>query len=57
MQVLNLIREFELQRMKESGSVKEYSDRFLNTLKPLLAMLRSLSKYSLTPPFSAIQTS
>jgi len=30
MQVLNLIREFELQRMKESESVKEYSDRLLS---------------------------
>jgi len=30
MQVLNLIREFELQRMKESKSVKEYSDRLLS---------------------------
>ena len=30
MKVLNLIRDFELQKMKESESVKEYSDRFLN---------------------------
>jgi len=30
MQALNLIREFELQRMKESESVKEYSDRLLS---------------------------
>lgn len=30
MQVLNLIREFELQKMKESEIVKEYSDRLLN---------------------------
>ncbi|XP_068461601.1 uncharacterized protein [Phaseolus vulgaris] len=30
MQVLNLIREFELQRMNESESVKEYSDRLLS---------------------------
>ena len=27
MQVLNLIRDFELQKMKETGSIKEYSDR------------------------------
>ncbi|XP_040946148.1 uncharacterized protein [Gossypium hirsutum] len=27
MQVLNLIREFELQRMKESETIKEYQDR------------------------------
>ena len=29
-QVLNLIREFELQKMKESKTVKEYSFRLLN---------------------------
>ncbi|KAH0644753.1 hypothetical protein KY284_032637 [Solanum tuberosum] len=29
MKVLNLMREFELQRMKESETVKEYSDRLL----------------------------
>jgi len=29
MQVLNLMREFELQRMKESETIKEYSDRLL----------------------------
>lgn len=30
MQVLNLIREFEMQRMKESETIKEYSDRLLS---------------------------
>ncbi|XP_016576715.1 uncharacterized protein LOC107874442 [Capsicum annuum] len=30
MQVLNLVCEFELQRMKESETIKEYSDRLLN---------------------------
>ena len=30
MKVLNLIRDFELQKMKESESVKEYFDRLLN---------------------------
>ncbi|XP_017407084.1 uncharacterized protein LOC108320224 [Vigna angularis] len=29
MQVLNLMREFELQRMKESEKIKEYSDKLL----------------------------
>ena len=29
MQILNLVREFELQIMKESKSVKEYTDRLL----------------------------
>ncbi|CAJ2664799.1 unnamed protein product [Trifolium pratense] len=30
MQVLNLIREFEMQRMKESETIKEYSDKLLS---------------------------
>ncbi|XP_074360543.1 uncharacterized protein LOC141700749 [Apium graveolens] len=30
MQVLNLIREFELQKMKDSETVKEYSDKLLS---------------------------
>ncbi|KAF3671527.1 putative receptor-like protein kinase [Capsicum annuum] len=30
MHVLNLVREFELQRMKENETIKEYSDRLLN---------------------------
>ena len=30
MQVLNLIREFDMQRMKESETIKDYSDRLLN---------------------------
>nr|XP_009622760.2 uncharacterized protein LOC104114098 [Nicotiana tomentosiformis] len=30
MRILNLIREFELQKMKDSDTIKEYSDRLLN---------------------------
>ncbi|KAA8538511.1 hypothetical protein F0562_028118 [Nyssa sinensis] len=30
MQVLNLIREFEMQRMKESKTIKDYSNRLLD---------------------------
>ncbi|XP_006586405.1 uncharacterized protein LOC114423944 [Glycine soja] len=30
MHVLNLMREFELQRMKESKIVKDYTDKLLN---------------------------
>ncbi|XP_060190751.1 uncharacterized protein LOC132620041 [Lycium barbarum] len=30
MQVLNLIRDFELQKMKESEAIKKYSDRLMN---------------------------
>ncbi|KAL9439711.1 hypothetical protein AB3S75_025217 [Citrus x aurantiifolia] len=30
MQVLNLVREFEMQRMKESETIKDYSDKLLS---------------------------
>ncbi|XP_016570866.1 uncharacterized protein LOC107868721 [Capsicum annuum] len=30
MKVMNLVREFELQRMKECETIKEYSDGLLN---------------------------
>jgi len=30
MKVLNLIREFEMQRMKESETIKEYSNKLLD---------------------------
>ncbi|KAF3622604.1 Ubiquinol oxidase, mitochondrial [Capsicum annuum] len=30
MQMLNLVREFKMKRMKESETIKEYSDRLLN---------------------------
>jgi hypothetical protein len=30
MQVLNLMRDFKLQKMKKTESIKEYSDRLLN---------------------------
>jgi hypothetical protein len=30
MQVLNLIREFEMQRMNESETIKDYSDKLLH---------------------------
>ena len=30
MQVLNLIKEFEMQKMKESETIKEYSDKLLS---------------------------
>ena len=56
MQVLNLIREFELQRMKESKSVKEYSDILLsiaNKVRLLGSMLndsRIVEKLCVTVP-------
>ena len=28
--MLNLVREFELQKMKDSETIKEYNDRFLD---------------------------
>lgn len=30
MQVLNLMREFEMQKMKESETIKEYSEKLLD---------------------------
>ena len=30
MQVLNLIMDFELQKMKETKSIKEYSNKLMN---------------------------
>ncbi|GAA0172961.1 hypothetical protein LIER_26679 [Lithospermum erythrorhizon] len=30
MQVLNLVREFEMQRMKKSETIKEYTDKLLS---------------------------
>ena len=35
MQVLNLIREFEMQRMKESETIKDYSNRLLSIVNKL----------------------
>jgi len=45
MQALNLIREIELQRMKELESVKEYSDR-LPSIANKVRFLGSVLKYS-----------
>ncbi|XP_068498360.1 uncharacterized protein [Phaseolus vulgaris] len=56
MQALNLIREFELQRMKESKSVKEYSDKLLsiaNKVRLLVFVLkdsRIMEKLLVTVP-------
>ena len=56
MKVLNLIRDFELQRMKESESVKEYSNRLLsiaNRVRLLGSMLndsRIVEKLLVTVP-------
>ncbi|XP_057443932.1 uncharacterized protein LOC130736101 [Lotus japonicus] len=35
MQVLNLIREFELQRMKESETAKQYADKLLGIVNKI----------------------
>lgn len=32
MQVMNLVREFEMQKMKESETIKEYTDRLLSII-------------------------
>ena len=42
MQVLNLIREFEMQRMNESETIKDYSDRFLDIVNKGFLVLISL---------------
>ncbi|KAA8549387.1 hypothetical protein F0562_001071 [Nyssa sinensis] len=36
MQVLNLVREFELQRMKDSETITDYSDRLLSIVKQVI---------------------
>ncbi|XP_016540953.2 uncharacterized protein LOC107841595 [Capsicum annuum] len=35
MQVLNLIRDFEMQKMKETKTIKDYSERILNVANRL----------------------
>jgi hypothetical protein len=45
MQMLNLIREFELQRMKESKTIKEYSNKLL-TIVNKVKLLGTTSTYS-----------
>ncbi|XP_049352008.1 uncharacterized protein LOC125816445 [Solanum verrucosum] len=44
MKVLNLMREFELQRMKESETVKEYSDRLLGIVNKAQEQRRLMSQ-------------
>jgi len=43
MQSLNLIREFELQRMKESGTIKEYSNRLLGIVNKVRLLGKSFT--------------
>jgi len=38
MKVLNLIREFEMQRMKESETIKEYSNKLLGIVNKIKLM-------------------
>ncbi|XP_019248676.1 PREDICTED: uncharacterized protein LOC109227940 [Nicotiana attenuata] len=42
MKVMNLIREFEMQRMKESKTVKEYSDRLLSIVNKVRMLGKNL---------------
>ncbi|KAH9697052.1 hypothetical protein KPL71_023444 [Citrus sinensis] len=49
MQVLNLIREFELQKMKESETIKEYSDRLRGIAN------KDMSKISLAELLNSLQ--
>nr|XP_027102881.1 uncharacterized protein LOC113724149 [Coffea arabica] len=43
MQVLNLMREFELLRMKNKENIKEYSDRLLNVVNKIRLIEEQLS--------------
>ncbi|CAL5331407.1 unnamed protein product [Camellia sinensis] len=43
MQVMNLRREFEMQRMKESETIKEYSDRLLSIVNKVRLLGEDLS--------------
>jgi hypothetical protein len=43
MQSLNLVREFELQRMKESDTIKEYSDRLLGIVNRVRLLGKSFT--------------
>ncbi|CAL5403595.1 unnamed protein product [Camellia sinensis] len=43
MQVMNLRREFEIQRMKESETIKEYSDRLLSIVNKVRLLGEDLS--------------
>ncbi|XP_052490862.1 uncharacterized protein LOC128043079 [Gossypium raimondii] len=45
MKVLNLIRDFELQKMKESESVKEYSDRLLSIANKVKLLRSELNDF------------
>ena len=44
MQVLNPVRDFELQKMKKTESIKEYSDRLLNIASRVKLLGSSLLK-------------
>ena len=44
MHVLNLVRDFELQKMKKTESIKEYSDRLLNIASRVRLLGSSLSE-------------
>ncbi|XP_022747969.1 uncharacterized protein LOC111297556 [Durio zibethinus] len=60
MQVINLIREFELQGMKDSETIKDYSDRLLiperyEATITVLENTNNLSKISLTELLNTLQ--
>lgn len=47
MKVLNLIREFERQQMKESETIKEYSDRLIDIANKVRILGTDLSNNKL----------
>jgi hypothetical protein len=45
MQVLNLIREFEMQRMKELETIKDYFDRLLDIINKVRLLGTNFSDF------------
>ena len=43
MQVFNLIREFEMQKMKETEKIKDYADRLLSIINKVRLLIKDFS--------------
>ncbi|XP_006584297.1 uncharacterized protein LOC114420482 [Glycine soja] len=61
MQAMNLIREFEMQKMKEYKTIKEYANKLLSIANKLLLLhwkilIKDLSKITLAKLVSAMQS-
>lgn len=51
MQVMNLIREFEMKKMKESETIKDYSDQLLDIANKVDCLVRNLMMKELFKKF------